>query len=71
MNKGKNNAYTVYERIDFMKHLLKSGKSFSLYDITNEFEISRATFFRDLMFMRERLNLNIVYEYGEYKLDYE
>lgn len=64
----KASSYSVYERIDYMRNTLETGNNFSREEIEKHFEISRPTFFRDIEFMRDRLDMNIKNVNGRYSL---
>jgi predicted DNA-binding transcriptional regulator YafY len=52
------------ERFYRLDQLLRTRKSITRREIEDRFEISRATFKRDLEYLRDRLNYPIVYDYA-------
>ena len=62
---------SINERIYRIDQLLKDRKSISFEDLKEKLEISRATLKRDIAYMRDRLNVPIIFdrELNGYRLD--
>jgi len=50
------------ERLHRIKYLIQARQCVPLEDFLEELEISKATFKRDLEYLRSRMNANIVYD---------
>lgn len=50
------------ERLHRIKYLIQARQCVPLQDFLSELEISRATFKRDLEYLRDRMNANIIYD---------
>lgn len=59
------------ERLHRIKYLIQARQCVPLQDFLDELEISKATFKRDLEYLRDRMNANIVYDrmVGGYRFD--
>ena len=59
------------ERLHRIKYLIQARQCVPLQDFLDELEISKATFKRDLEYLRDRMNANIVYDrmMGGYRFD--
>lgn len=50
------------ERLHRIKYLIQARQCVPLQDFLNELEVSKATFKRDLEYLRDRMNANIIYD---------
>lgn len=59
------------ERLHRIKYMIQARKCVSIEDFLDELEISKATFKRDLEYLRDRMNASIVYDRAEggYRFD--
>ena len=59
------------ERLHKIKYMIQSRGSVPMQDFLHELEISKATFKRDLEYLRSRMNAEIVYDRdsGGYRFD--
>lgn len=59
------------ERLHRIKYMIQARKCVPIQDFLSELEISKATFKRDLEYLRDRMNASIVFDRGEggYRFD--
>jgi predicted DNA-binding transcriptional regulator YafY len=59
------------ERFSKIERLLRERRSVSFTDLQEELEVSRATLFRDMAFLRDRMRVPVIHdpESGHYRLD--
>ena len=59
------------ERLHRIKYMIQARKCVPIQDFLDELEISKATFKRDLEYLRDRMNASIVFDRAEggYRFD--
>lgn len=64
-------AMSDLERLHRIKYMIQARKCVPIQDFLHELEISKATFKRDLEYLRDRMNASIVYDRSEggYRFD--
>ena len=53
------------ERLHRIKYMIQARKCVPIQDFLDELEISKATFKRDLEYLRDRMNASIVFDRAE------